>query len=80
MSDYKRILEPGGEYFFTVNIQNRQDDLLTRYIDVLRQSYSEVSKRHPFRTLAICVLPDEELRKDIKLNAAKWNKMKWGER
>lgn len=58
MSDYKRIFEPGGQYFFTVNIRDRKKDLLIRHIEILRQSYHEIAQRHPFQTLAICVLPD----------------------
>ena len=58
MSDYKRIFEPGGQYFFTVNIQNRRDDLLIRHIEILRKSFKDIAKRHSFKTLAICVLPD----------------------
>jgi len=53
MSDYKRIFEPGGQYFFTVNIRDRKKDLLIRHIEILRQSYHEISQRHPFQTLAI---------------------------
>ena len=30
MSNYRRHYVPGGTWFFTVNLQNRQSDLLTR--------------------------------------------------
>jgi putative transposase len=29
MSNYRRHYVPGGTWFFTVNLQNRQSDLLT---------------------------------------------------
>ena len=32
MSNYRRSVIPGGTWFFTVNLQNRQSDLLIRHI------------------------------------------------
>ena len=40
MSNYRRHYVPGGTWFFTVNLQNRQSDLLTRHIDSLRSAPS----------------------------------------
>jgi putative transposase len=37
MSNYRRSHIPGGAWFFTVNLQNRQSDLLTRHISSLRR-------------------------------------------
>lgn len=58
MSDYKRNLVPGGTYFFTVNLQDRRSTLLTDEIEALRAAFKKVQTKRPFRTVAICVLPD----------------------
>jgi hypothetical protein len=34
---YRRADVTRGTYFFTVNLANRESDLLTRHIDVLRE-------------------------------------------
>lgn len=40
---------PGGTYFFTVNLLQRQDNnLLTQDIDRLRETVKSVRQRHPF--------------------------------
>lgn len=41
MSNYRRSNIPGGTWFFTVNLRNRQSDLLTRHIDRLRTVTAE---------------------------------------
>ena len=58
MPNYRRLFVPGGDYFFTVNLLDRRTKLLTENIDALRAAYSYVQNRHPFETLANCVLPD----------------------
>lgn len=58
MPEYRRLSFPGGTYFFTVNPLDRPRDLLTKHIDLLRQSYRTVQAEHPFETLAIAILPD----------------------
>ena len=58
MSRYRRAKIEGGTFFFTLNLANRSDDLLTRHIDRLRHVYASVQKRRPFETVAICILPD----------------------
>lgn len=59
MPDYRRAWHPGGTYFFTVNLLQRQgNELLTRHIDLLRQSVRTVSERHPFAIHGWVVLPD----------------------
>ena len=45
-------------FFFTVNLQDRRQKLLTENIEELRAAYSCVQTRHPFETIAICILPD----------------------
>ena len=58
MSDYRRLFVPGGTYFFTLNLRDRRSDLLVKHIDLLRESWKEVSKTRPFETLAAVILPD----------------------
>ncbi|MBO7555021.1 MAG: transposase [Neisseriaceae bacterium] len=58
MSNYRRIYVQGGVYFFTVVLENRKSDLLCRYINEFRQAYAETSSFYPFKTIAICVLPN----------------------
>jgi putative transposase len=58
MSRYIRSYVPGATYFFTVNLADRSSDLLVREIGKLRSAYADVQRRHPFHTLAICVLPE----------------------
>ena len=49
MPDYRRAWHPGGTYFFTVNLlQRRDNDLLTRHIDTLRDVVRSVRSRHSF--------------------------------
>ena len=59
MSDYRRVWEGGGTYFFTVNLMRRGgNDLLTRHIGLLRRAVSSVRQRHPFVIHAWVVLPE----------------------
>lgn len=58
MSRYRRLHVPGGTYFFTVNLANRQDDLLVTNIAALRAAYALVLGTMPVETRAIVVLPD----------------------
>src|ERR1043165_7554694 len=58
MPQYRRAKVAGGTFFFTVAIANRTDDLLVREIERFRRVYREIEQRHPFETVAICILPD----------------------
>ncbi|MET0717244.1 MAG: transposase [Pseudoxanthomonas sp.] len=58
MPDYRRLWVPGGTYFFTVAIADRQTTLLTDRIDALREAFTEVRKSRSFQLDAIVVLPD----------------------
>ncbi len=41
--DYRRLWHPGGTYFFTINLQQRKNnDLLIRHIDLLRNSVANL--------------------------------------
>ncbi|MBC7623920.1 MAG: transposase [Aeromicrobium sp.] len=58
MSRYRRSVADGATFFFTVTLANRKGGLLVAEIDRLRHAYRTVMARHPFQTIAICVLPD----------------------
>ena len=59
MPDYRRAWHPGGTYFFTVNLLERHgNDLLTRHIDLLRDTVRLVRNHHPFVIHGWVVLPD----------------------
>jgi len=55
---YRRAIVPGGTYFFTLNLADRDSALLVSHIDHLRQAFKQVKQRHPFAIDAIVVLPD----------------------
>jgi putative transposase len=58
MSRYRRARVEGGIFFFTLALADRSSDILVREVDRLRRVYGLVAKRHPFETIAICILPD----------------------
>ena len=59
MPDYRRAWHPGGTYFFTVNLLQRQgNDLLIRHVGLLREAVKSVRQRHPFIIHGWVVLPD----------------------
>jgi len=58
MVDYRRVYIKGGTYFFTVTLKNRQSNILTIYIDALRESFAYVKKQQPFEMIAIVILPE----------------------
>ena len=58
MSNYRRHYVPGGTWFFTVNLQNRRSDLLTRHIVHLRAATASVKSKKPFLINAWVVLPE----------------------
>ena len=59
MPDYRRAWHPGGTYFFTVNLLQRQgNDLLVRHIELLRSTVDAVRQRHPFQIHGWVVLPE----------------------
>jgi putative transposase len=58
MSRYRRAKIEGGVFFFTVVLADRSSDVLIRHVDRLRHMYGSVGQRHPFETVAICILPD----------------------
>ena len=80
--EYRRMWCPGGTYFFTINLLQRQgNDLLTRHIGLLRKAVGDVKRRHPFRIHAWVVLPDHmhcviELPHDDADFATRWRLIK----
>jgi len=58
MSNYRRNFVPGGTYFFTVNLDDRNLRLLTENIELLRGAFRYTHARHPFTIAAMVVLPD----------------------
>jgi putative transposase len=59
MSEYRRSREPGGTYFFTIITFDRAPILTTpESIAIFRLAWNMVRKKKPFKTVAICVLPD----------------------
>lgn len=58
MPNYRRVLVPGGTYFFTVNLRERNRSLLVDHIDSLREAFRITRAARPFHLVAIAVLPD----------------------
>jgi putative transposase len=84
MPDYRRAWQPGGTYFFTVNLLQRHGcDLLVRHVDLLREVVQAVRQRHPFLIHAWVVLPEHlhcviELPPDDADFATRWRLIKMG--
>ncbi|MBU1155743.1 MAG: transposase [Proteobacteria bacterium] len=56
---YRRILIPGGTYFFTIVTHSRIPVFSSsRSVDLLRNVFRQVKERHPFVIDAIVILPD----------------------
>lgn len=55
---YRRNYVPGGTYFFTVNLLDRDQTLLVDHIDLLREAVRWVKVRRSFDINAWVVLPD----------------------
>ncbi|GAB2905520.1 transposase [Uliginosibacterium flavum] len=58
MPNYRRNFLPGGTFFFTVNLLERDRDLLVRHVDALRNAVRTVRAAHPFEIVAWVVMPD----------------------
>lgn len=58
MSNYRRVRIPGGTYFFTVNLQQRDRLLLVEHIEHLRCAFRTARVERPFEIIAAVVLPD----------------------
>jgi putative transposase len=58
MPNYRRAFVPGGCWFFTANLLNRQQNLLIDKIDALRDATRQTQLRYPFHIDAMVILPD----------------------
>ena len=58
MSNYRRTWVPGGTYFFTVNLLERDCRLRVENIEALRTAFLQARMERPFEILAIVILPD----------------------
>lgn len=59
MPEYRRSKEPGGTFFFTLVTFNRIPLFASpKNYENLRSAWKDVQTRHPFETIAVCVLPD----------------------
>ena len=58
MARYRRAKQKGGTFFFTVALANRKSSLLTDHIDLFKTAYRRVWIERPFKSIAVCVLPD----------------------
>ena len=59
MPEYRRVLVPGGTYFFTVVTYERIDLLIDQEErDLLLNVWEDVGSRHPFEIVAYCILPN----------------------
>ena len=58
MVHYRRSFVPGGTYFFTVTLADRQASLLTDRIDALGAAFRQCRATHPFETIAVAVMPE----------------------
>ena len=55
---YRRSKTPGAIYFFTVNLADRKQALLTEHIEDLRAVMKSVKQHHPFTIDAMVILPE----------------------
>ncbi len=81
MSNYRRAWVPGGTYFFTVNLLDRRQRLLTEHADALRDAFRRTRAERPFELLAIVVLPEHlhclwRLPAGDADNASRWRSIK----
>jgi hypothetical protein len=58
MPNYRRVRVPGGTYFLTVGLLERDRRLLVEHIEALRAAFSEARAVRPFSVVAAVVLPD----------------------
>ena len=81
MSNYRRVWVPGGTYFFTVNLLERDRCLLVEHIGALRAAFVQARAPRPFVVVAAVVLPDHlhciwRLPNDDADNGTRWRHIK----
>jgi putative transposase len=59
LPEYRRVLIPGGTFFFTV-VTSRRRPILTKpdAREALHYAFKDAQATHPFQIDAICILPD----------------------
>ena len=81
---YRRVMLPGGTYFFTiVTYQRRKLFSLPENVDLLMTVMEDVRRRHPFITIAQVIMPDHihaiwELPPDDRDYPKRWRLIKTG--
>lgn len=83
MSRYRRSQAQGATFFFTVTLADRRSSMLVTQIERLRAVYASVRRESPFKTIAICVLPDHlhalwQLPVGDADFSSRWNQIKGG--
>lgn len=58
MPNYRRNYLPGGTFFFTLTLQDRNSDLLVKHIQLLRTVVGRVKRERAFHIDAWVALPD----------------------
>lgn len=58
MTNYRRSNVAGASHFFTANLADRSQTLLTSHIALLRSAFEYARERHPFTVEAIVILPE----------------------
>jgi putative transposase len=58
MVGYRRNFIPGGTYFFTATLHNRQSTYLIDHVEALHESIQKVKNITPFDEIARVILPD----------------------
>jgi len=58
MVQYRRNFTAGGTFFFTVTLEDRTSQALTRHIDALRTAIKKTQRSQPFTIDAVVILSD----------------------
>ena len=58
MTEYRRAWSSGATWFFTATLADRRSRLLVDGIEELRAAFKYVQQGHPFKTIAMVVLPE----------------------
>jgi putative transposase len=58
MVRYRRNFVPGGTYFFTITLEDRNSAILVEQVAALRMAFRVTRRERPFNVDAIVILPD----------------------
>lgn len=81
MSNYRRTWVTGGTYFFTVNLQERDNRWLVEHIGPLRNAFRQACDARSFDLISAVILPDHlhclwRLPPGDSDNATRWRHIK----